>query len=31
MNECYEKYKDQDGFLYVVYSSNESLGWKVCV
>ncbi|KAF4655698.1 Gamma-aminobutyric acid receptor-associated protein-like 2 [Perkinsus olseni] len=26
MNELYEKFKDEDGFLYVTYSSENTLG-----
>ena len=26
MDEAYDNYKDKDGFLYIIYSSNESLG-----
>lgn len=27
MLNVYEKYKDKDGYLYIVYTEETSLGW----
>ena len=29
LEEVYEKYKDQDGFLYLVYAEENIYGWMI--
>ncbi len=29
ISEMYEKYKDNDGFLYIQYTNETTLGWSV--
>jgi GABA(A) receptor-associated protein len=28
MRTIYEQYKDDDGFLYIVYSGENTFGWE---